>query len=140
MPTVPIVPGSESKGEGFAVLESMPVRAVITSPADGTRPAAETRALDVRGHAWAGDLTVKEVWLSIDFGQSWQAAKLDAPVNPFAWQHGSVKVKLPTRGYFEIWSRAVDSNGTSQPFAAANWNPQGYGGNAYHRIAVLVEA
>ncbi|MGZ9021226.1 MAG: hypothetical protein ACXW3S_14990 [Rhodoplanes sp.] len=39
-----------------------------------------------------------------------------------------------------MWARAVDSAGRSQPFAAANWNPQGYGANAYHRISVLVEA
>jgi hypothetical protein len=47
---------------------------------------------------------------------------------------------LPTEGYYEIWARAVDSDGRSQPFAAPNWNPGGYGGNAYHRIAILVEA
>jgi DMSO/TMAO reductase YedYZ molybdopterin-dependent catalytic subunit len=140
VPTVPIVPGSESKGEGFRVLESMPVRSVITAPADGARPAAGTRELDVRGHAWAGDLTVKEVWLSIDFGQSWQPAALKAPANPFAWHHWTAKVKLPTHGYYELWSRAVDSSGRSQPFTAANWNPQGYGGNAYHRIALMVDA
>jgi hypothetical protein len=34
----------------------------------------------------------------------------------------------------------VDNDGRSQPFAAPNWNPGGYGGNAYHRIAILVEA
>jgi DMSO/TMAO reductase YedYZ molybdopterin-dependent catalytic subunit len=140
VPTVPIVPGSESKGEGFRILESMPVRSLITSPADGSKPPAGTRRLAVRGHAWAGDLTVKEVWLSVDFGQSWQAAKLEAPANPFAWQHWNAEVTLPTHGYYEIWARAVDSSGRSQPFAAANWNPQGYGANAYHRIAVLVEA
>jgi DMSO/TMAO reductase YedYZ molybdopterin-dependent catalytic subunit len=140
LPTVPIVPGSESKGEGFRVLEAMPVRSIITSPDDGSKPPAGTRELNVRGHAWAGDLTVQQVWLSIDFGQSWQPAKLEAPANPFAWQHWTANIKLPTQGYYEIWARAVDSSGRSQPFAAANWNPQGYGANAYHRVAVLVEA
>ena len=28
--------------------------------------------------------------------------------------------------------------GRMQPHVAGNWNPQGYGGNAMHRIAVLV--
>jgi hypothetical protein len=49
-------------------------------------------------------------------------------------------VALPTEGYYEIWARAVDSEGKSQPFTAPNWNPGGYGGNAYHRIAILIEA
>jgi sulfite oxidase len=47
-------------------------------------------------------------------------------------------VKLPSDGYFEVWARATDSNGRMQPPVAANWNPQGYGGNAMHRVAILV--
>ena len=125
VPTVPIVPGSESKGEGFRVLESMPVRSVITSPADGSKPPAGTRELNVRGHAWAGDLTVKEVWLSIDFGQSWQPAKLEAPTNPFAWQHWTADVKLPTQGYYEIWARAVDSSGKEPTVRGGQLEPSG---------------
>jgi DMSO/TMAO reductase YedYZ molybdopterin-dependent catalytic subunit len=140
VPVVPIVPGSESKGEGFRILESMPVKALITAPADGTRPPAGTRQLPVRGHAWAGDLAVREVFVSLDFGQSWQQAELAAPANRYAWQRWTATLDLPSAGYFEIWARAVDSEGRSQPFAAPNWNPGGYGGNAYHRIAVLVEA
>jgi len=27
-----------------------------------------------------------------------------------------------------------------QPHVAGNWNPQGYGANAMHRVAVLVSA
>lgn len=140
VPVAPIVPGSESKGEGFRVLESMPVRSIITSPADGTRLPKGTREFAARGHAWAGDLEVKEVWTSIDFGASWQKAELDKPVNRHAWQHWRQTIKLPTHGYYELWVRAVDANGVSQPFMAGNWNPQGYGANAYHRIAILVEA
>ena len=140
VPRTPLVPGTESKGEGFRILESMPVKSLITAPADGTRPAAGTRALEVRGHAWAGDLTVTEVFVSIDFGQSWQAAEVSPPVNRYAWQRWRSEVRLPTAGYYEIWARAVDANGLTQPFTAANWNPGGYGGNAYHRVAILVDA
>jgi DMSO/TMAO reductase YedYZ molybdopterin-dependent catalytic subunit len=140
LPVAPIVPGSDHKGEGFRILEAMPVKSLITSPADGTRPPAGTRELEVRGHAWAGDLTVAEVFVSIDFGQTWRKAELRDPINRYAWQHWRTRVELPTHGYYEIWARAVDGGGTSQPFAAPNWNPGGYGGNAYHRVAVLVEA
>lgn len=140
VPTVPIVPGSESKGEGFRILESMPVRSIVTNPADGSRLPAGTREIAARGHAWAGDLEVAEVWTSIDFGATWQKAELDRPVNRHAWQNWRQTVKLPTHGYYELWVRAVDSKGVSQPFMAGNWNPQGYGGNAYHRVALLVAA
>ena len=47
-------------------------------------------------------------------------------------------MKLPSDGYFEIWTRGTDSKGTMQPHLAGFWNPQGYGGNSMHRIAVLV--
>jgi len=140
VPVVPIVPGTDHDGAGFAILESMPVKSLITSPADGTRAPAGTTEVDVQGHAWAGDLTVQDVFVSIDFGQTWQPTDLEDPVNRYAWQRWSTKVTLPTEGYYEIWARAVDSDGKSQPFTAPNWNPGGYGGNAYHRVAILVEA
>ena len=47
-------------------------------------------------------------------------------------------MKLPSDGYFEVWARATDEKGVMQPHPAGFWNPQGYGGNAMHRIAVLV--
>ena len=38
----------------------------------------------------------------------------------------------------EYEARATDSKGAMQPHQAGFWNPQGYGGNAMHRVAVLV--
>ena len=49
-------------------------------------------------------------------------------------------VDLPSAGYYEAWVRATDSTGKMQPHVVGNWNPQGYGGNAMHRIALLVKA
>ena len=118
----------------------MPVKSLITSPADGSRLPGGTREVQVRGHAWAGDLAVQEVWVTVDFGQSWQKAELTAPANRYAWQRWRASLQLPSEGYYEIWARAADSQGRSQPFAAPNWNPGGYGGNAYHRIAILADA
>lgn len=140
VPVTPIVPGAETDGSGFRILESMPVKSLITRPADGTRLPGPPGPVAVRGHAWAGDLEVAEVWTTIDFGQSWQRAELASPVNRYAWQRWQTTLTLPSPGYYEIWARAVDSNGVSQPFAAPNWNPGGYGGNAYHRVAILAEA
>ncbi|SHM44242.1 Mo-co oxidoreductase dimerisation domain-containing protein, partial [Vreelandella subglaciescola] len=41
-------------------------------------------------------------------------------------------------GYFEVWARATDENGLSQPMVVPGWNPKGYLNNACHRIAVQV--
>jgi DMSO/TMAO reductase YedYZ molybdopterin-dependent catalytic subunit len=138
VPVRPIVPGSRNNGADFVDMESMPVRSVLTSHAHGTRLPAGTRALDIRGQAWAGDLTVRAVDVSVDFGQSWQAMTVAAPANRHAWQRWSGRVAFPSDGYFEIWYRATDSNGRMQPHVAANWNPQGYGANPISRAAVLV--
>jgi DMSO/TMAO reductase YedYZ molybdopterin-dependent catalytic subunit len=134
----PMVPGDKADPNNFKILESMPVRSIITAPANGAKLAAGTRDVALRGASWAGDLTVQRVDVSIDYGQSWQSAKLAKPKNKFDWQRWTATVKLPSDGYFEIWSRATDSKGKMQPHVPPNWNPSGYGGNPFHRVAVLV--
>ena len=138
MPRTPIVPGSENNGASFADMASMPVRSILSSHAHGTRLPAGTRALDLRGAAWAGDLTVRAQHVSVDFGATWQEMAVAAPTNRHAWQRWTGRVTLPSDGYFEIWYRATDSEGRMQPHGPANWNPQGYGANAISRAAVLV--
>ena len=134
----PMVPGGKADPANFRILELMPVRSIITNPANGAKFAAGTKELKLRGASWAGDLTVKQVDISTDFGASWQRTTLEKPKNKYDWQRWTATVKLPTDGYFEIWARATDSRGAMQPHQAGFWNPQGYGGNAMHRIAVLV--
>jgi sulfite oxidase len=137
-PIKPMVPGDKGDPANFRILESMPVRSIITNPANGAKLAAGTKELKLRGASWAGDLTVKQVDISIDSGATWQRANLEKPKNKYDWQRWTANLKLPSDGYFEIWTRATDSKGVMQPHQAGLWNPQGYGGNAMHRIAVLV--
>jgi DMSO/TMAO reductase YedYZ molybdopterin-dependent catalytic subunit len=136
----PVVPGSSIKEEDTEIMRSMPVRSIITSPANGAKLDAGTRELALRGHAWAGERSVKAVHVSIDYGASWIKAELDQPKNKYAWQNWRAKAKLPSKGYYEAWVRATDSRGRMQPHVAGNWNPQGYGANPLHRVAVLAES
>ncbi len=138
VPIRPMVPGGKTDDANMRILESMPVRSILTSPGNGARIAKDARELSLRGAAWAGDLTVSKVDVSIDSGATWTSAQVAAPKNRYDWQRWTAKVRLPSDGYFEIWSRATDSQGRMQPHVASNWNPQGYGGNALHRIAILV--
>jgi DMSO/TMAO reductase YedYZ molybdopterin-dependent catalytic subunit len=135
---VPMVPGGKPDDKNFRILESMPVRSIISSPANGAKLAAGTRQLALRGAAWAGDLTVKAVDVSVDFGATWTRVKLEQTKNRYDWNRWTASVKLPSDGYYEVWARATDSTGRMQPHIAGNWNPQGYGANPMHRIAVLV--
>jgi DMSO/TMAO reductase YedYZ molybdopterin-dependent catalytic subunit len=138
VPVRPIVPGSTNNGADFADMASMPVRSILSSHAHGARLPAGTRSLDLRGAAWAGDLTVRAVDVSVDFGASWSPMQVAAPANRHAWQRWQGRVALPSDGYYEVWYRATDSQGRMQPHAPANWNPQGYGANPISRAAVLV--
>ena len=140
VPIIPMVPGAKHDPKNMRILESMPVRSLITNVANGTRLPAGTRSIALRGHAWAGDKTVNAVHVSKDFGATWQACALDKPPSKYCWQNWRATVTLPSDGYYEVFVRATDSDGNSQTHAAANWNPQGYGGNVFHRIAVLVGA
>ncbi|KPK35127.1 MAG: molybdopterin containing oxidoreductase [Betaproteobacteria bacterium SG8_40] len=136
VPAYPVKPGEDVPKEDFRIIESMPVKSLITYPESGIELSG-ARELTVRGHAWAGDNAVRSVELSIDFGATWIRADLRAPANPFAWQHFSGQVRFPSNGYYEVWARATDDAGRQQPFAIA-WNPKGYLNNSMHRIAVRV--
>jgi DMSO/TMAO reductase YedYZ molybdopterin-dependent catalytic subunit len=138
VPIRPVLPGGKADDANFKILESMPVRSIISSPANGTRYGAGTKELKLRGAAWAGDLDVQRVDVSIDFGATWQRTYLAPARNRYDWRRWSMAVSLPSDGYYEIWVRATDSANKKQPHVAGNWNPQGYGANPMHRIAVLV--
>ena len=116
----------------------MPVRSIVTSPANGAKLPAGTREVKLRGAAWAGENRVSRVDVSIDFNATWQRVNLEKPKNKYDWQRWTWTLKLPSDGYFEIWTRGTDTNRNMQPHQAGFWNPQGYGGNAMHRVAVLV--
>lgn len=136
-PCRPVVPGAEVAAEDMCIIESMPVKSLLTFPRSGVVQ-QEAQALPIRGHAWAGDVEVSRLDVSIDFGQTWQSANLQKPLNRFAWQHFSAEVAFPGKGYYEIWARAIDESGRAQPMVVPGWNPRGYLNNACHRIAVKV--
>lgn len=136
MPKTPVAPGTEVPKEDFVIMESMPVKSLITAPVTGAKVKAR-EAFEVRGHAWAGDLDVKDMHVSADFGANWQKVDLSRPANKYAWQRWKAQITLPTAGYYEIWARATDGKGNIQPQVVPGWNPSGYGNNMQHRIAVF---
>ena len=137
VPCNPVMPGAEVPDSDMCIIESMPVKSLITFPRSGLTHSLG-QPLSIRGHAWAGDQAVSRLDVSIDFGQTWQRAELQKPVNRLAWQRFRARVELPRRGYYEVWARATDDQGRSQPMLLPGWNPRGYLNNACHRVAVRV--
>lgn len=137
VPCETVAPGSKVEDAAMCIIESMPVKSLITSPKSGAL-LKEGKTLNFNGHAWAGELNVNKVSYSIDFGSTWLDCALESPANRLAWQHFNATVNFPKKGYYEIWARAMDSTGFSQPMVLPGWNPKGYLNNACHRIAVKV--
>ena len=135
VPCEPVAPGSVVPDEDMCIIESMPVKSMITYPQSGIQHALGKK-LEIRGHAWAGDDAVSRVEVSTDFGATWQDAYLEDAVNRLAWQHFNASIEFPQAGYYEVWARATDTTGRSQPMVLPGWNPKGYLNNACHRIAV----
>lgn len=167
VPPYPVAPGESVPVEDMQIIHAMPVKSLITRPRTGvaiTSPELEvagyawagdtdvvraagadvTRLGDSAGY---GDVlamladrlfpSVAQVEVSIDHGATWQTAALSPPHNPYAWQRFSARVRFPKPGYYEVWARATDRSGVSQPFEPA-WNPKGYLNNALHHVSVRV--
>ena len=137
VPKYPVSPGQEVPEQDMKIIESMPVKSLITFPKSGAI-FNKNKTLAIRGHAWAGELEVSKMEYSIDFGSTWQQCNLEKPKNRLAWQHFKVQIDFPQTGYYEIWAKATDADGGAQPMLVPGWNPKGYLNNACHRIAVKV--
>ncbi|MEX2565341.1 MAG: sulfite oxidase [Cyclobacteriaceae bacterium] len=137
IPCEPVEPGTIVPNEEMCIIENMPVKSLITYPKSGAM-IKENSSLSIRGHAWTGEKNISKVEYSIDFGASWKSCSLEKQANPFAWQHFKAAIKFPQKGYYEVWAKATDNLGISQPMLTPGWNPKGYLNNACHRIAIKV--
>ena len=137
VPCSPVAPGEKVADEDMCIIEGMPVKSLITSPKSGALINSGTK-FNIRGHAWAGEKEVMEVHCSTDFGMTWEKCTLSKPVNRLAWQHFSADIELKEKGYYEVWARATDTDGITQPMIVPGWNPKGYLNNACHRIAIKI--
>ena len=138
VPCKSVAPGEKVKDQDMCIIESMPIKSLITYPTSGAI-IKKGQKLHINGHAWAGELTVSRMEYSIDFGATWTECSITKPINRLAWQHFDADISLTDIGYYEIWARATDTNGVSQPMLLPGWNPKGYLNNACHRIAIKVK-
>lgn len=135
LPAYPVEPGAEVPHEDMEVMKSLRIKSLITRPESNEEVPAD-QPLRVRGHAWSGESDPERVEISRDYGVTWEEADFTPGPNKYAWGTFEADVELPEAGYYEIWARATDSDGKSQPMVVPGWNPRGYGNNSSHRIAV----
>ncbi|UPY37753.1 sulfite oxidase [Sediminicoccus sp. KRV36] len=130
MPRTPLSPDETPDPAQFDVITDMPVKSLITEPAQDFRASGP---IIVGGFAWSGAVPVAKVDISADGGATWQRASLEQAAGPWAWRRFTAFTLLPAHGEVELIARATDAAGQSQPMEPL-WNPRGYLNNAVHRI------
>ena len=122
-----------SSGE---VVTEISIKSIITQPIKDER--LLTGVIPIRGAAYAGEKSVKQVEVSVDNGQSWNPAKLIGLEVPYAWRHWEYLWETDISGVVTIMSRATSTSGEQQPETAA-WNVFGYCNNGVEEHAVTVQ-
>jgi DMSO/TMAO reductase YedYZ molybdopterin-dependent catalytic subunit len=125
-PLVPIKPGEKLE---FTFANSEPnwrmkIKSVVLVPEPGARlPAGETI---VKGVAFNdGEARIDSVLVSPDGGNTWRPARLEVPPSPYAWYRWETRLDFRP-GRHQIWARAIDVLGRTQPTdGAIHWNPRG---------------
>jgi DMSO/TMAO reductase YedYZ molybdopterin-dependent catalytic subunit len=139
VPFARIEPGSEFR---FTMENSRPTWALrlmsyILDP--GPRASVQSGAVAISGVAYNdGSARLETVLVSLDQGRTWRSAEFETPESPYAWYPWKLQAQLEP-GVYEIWSRAVDALGRSQPLdGSIYWNPNGYEWTGVFKTALTV--
>lgn len=134
-----IRPIGESSSPDQPTMWDMNVKSFITGP--GAKPNAKVKAGHqvIHGVAFGGDEAVDSVEVSIDGGNTWQAAEIyGADMGRYAWRTFQLEVELPA-GSLDLASRATTVSGAVQPEIRVE-NERGYGDNSWrdHALSIVV--
>lgn len=139
VPNEPIAPGTDYQYtfENSRPNYRMNVKSQILAPLPGAKlHVGESRISGVAFND--GRAEMEAVLVSTDKGQSWKRARLSRPKDFTAWARWQAEVTLPA-GEHEIWSRAIDRLGRTQPLeGSVFWNPHGYEWNGVEKVPVTV--
>lgn len=139
IPLYPVKPGERFR---FTLENSRPtwfirLMSYILDPEPGAT--VQAGPITVGGVAYNdGAARLETVLVSFDRGQSWQPAKFETPDSPYAWYQWTTETELQP-GVHEIWSRAIDHLGRTQPLdGSVYWNPNGYEWTGVFKTEVTV--
>jgi len=127
--------GAKAAPDQASVLE-MGVKSWINGPLPEAGPLKEG-LMQIHGVAFGGTHAIKGVEVSLDGGQSWNAARLVGPdLGRFAWRQFALAVKLGA-GSYTLACRATDVQGLVQPEQREE-NLSGYNNNSWRDHAVTI--
>ncbi len=140
MPNTLLQPGEKFK---FTLENSRPtwdirLMSYILDPLPGAK--LKAGPVTVMGVSYNdGKAPIESVLVSVNKGETWKPAELDVPESPYAWTLWRTEKTLEP-GTHEIWARATDGLGRSQPLdGKIYWNPNGYEWTGIFKNEVTVE-
>jgi DMSO/TMAO reductase YedYZ molybdopterin-dependent catalytic subunit len=117
-------------------IATLAVRSFITSVRSGeSLPAG--RSIELKGIAFDGGSGIRTVDVSMDAGQTWQAAVLGEDLGRFSFREWRLPVSFASTGAAVLMVRATSIQGETQPREAV-WNPAGYRRNVIESTPVTV--
>ena len=127
--------------ESGVPLSVIAVRALMAPPGVAEFPSRRRHVpregWGVVGRAWSGAGAIERVEVSDDDGRSWSQATVEPAPGPHAWHRWTYWWEPDRAGDMELWCRATDAAGHTQPIEPA-WNLGGYAVNAVQRVPVTV--
>ena len=113
-------------------------RAVVrtASRIDVASDARVGRPTWIAGVAWAGDRKISAVEVSLDGGETWRRARLQAPLSPLAWTQWAYRFTPRRTGVQTVECRAIDGKGETQDPRSRPPHPSGASG--YHAVRLKV--
>jgi DMSO/TMAO reductase YedYZ molybdopterin-dependent catalytic subunit len=136
-PTKLVAPGAAVAPVDMAPLTGLVVKSLITKPLDAA--VVGPGNVEVAGFAWAGEIEIARVDVSIDHGSTWHAARLVGERAKYAWRRFEYAFSASRPQSYLILSRATDAKGRTQPITPP-WNPSGYLWNAPDSVRIEVKA
>ncbi len=132
-----VAPGEAVDPKDMEPLTGLVVKSFINSPLEGAK--FKPGKVRVTGFAWAGELNIAKVDVSMDNGSTWFPARLGKERERYAWQSFEYEFNLAAPGSYLLMARATDDKGNAQP-VAPQWNPSGYLWNVIDRVRINVTA
>jgi hypothetical protein len=125
-------PGGRQDHAGFEVITEMPVKSLITRPAEGFVWPAD-KSLEIRGFAWSGHFR-RDCRGLRGRRPTLEASGTRTCGRTVSWQRFRCTLKSTRPGTITVLARATNAAGRSQPLDGPPWNPRGYCNNTVHRV------
>jgi sulfite dehydrogenase (cytochrome) subunit A len=117
-------------------ITTMVVNSLITSLSNGQQ-IRRGKSVPVRGMAWDGGSGIARVDVSVDYGTTWQPARLGQDLGRYSFREFMLDVPARERGSLVVMARATSRSGETQSERLIH-NPAGYHHNVIQRVYVEV--